>query len=1285
MNLRRLIIRIAIILACLIIVGAAVMASFQLLTPVVARYWLNQGEITQLLAKQGIQVGAIRASWRGIGPMITVEHVTWEASNQALEQPIVKLDVVQLRFNLFKGLWTKQWNPYAVRVTGGQVDGQAVMDYVDHLQTDASPNQAGDSLAVIHQLSRVQWTNVHLTLPHHEQTLFVETSGRIKNSLENYRFELTVQRTNQPLSVLEVTADIQGTLADWRKSSGTAYVAWYDTDMASLLKPYEWENVALQTGFGEISTWFDWEKGQVNRVQSVVDLKEIHVTTQNNEHQLAGNIAGHFLWQQELKEKDNSSWVLSADNLYVQLADKEMLKTAFRLKKSTLKNVAKNNTSTQYEFSAPKIELPIINQLAVMSDQAIAKKLAQFTLDGVLEQLSILVDVDELSQTIQAYAVRSRLIGLGIFSHNLEQIPEIQGVDGELSFTHEKGLATLYSHDMQVNYPHWGLAPITIHELRSDIKWKKQEQEQEQYWHVDLSDLALTTPDMQVYGNVQLDIPPDHNMAIDSQLSFTRMPITAINRYLPMKLLSNDLSSWLQNSLQGGDIARADVVLAGRLNDFPFTEEKGQFSVELAIEKGILQYDSKWPVIHDIEGTLAFIGNSMKASVNSAKLYDVKIGPTTVEIPIIAKESTEHLMVKGVAAGDLSSGFNYIKNSPLVDYIPPSLQTALPKGSAQFTLDFDLPLSETQPLVYLKGLLRTQDARIDFAPWNVKVNKIQGDLVITEQGVFSDKLQGQSSLGGPLDVSIKTIPAANNKAGYVELQGKTRLSVVDLAKWYPSSAWAYVAGSTDVAILLRSFEYNKGVDQLIVSSQLNGITSTLPDFLAKAPDTPIDFSLEMNWPDAITAEYHITYDHRLESRLAFRSVNKQWLFDRGSVGFNQPIAANWREKPGLLVAGHLKTVSDFSALSKMSLNTENAEDTTTTALLHLIREIKLSIDHLSLGGFVANHAMVSLKPHNNNWDIVLEAQETAGTLTIPSKENTAPIQIKLSTCYFIPREKGAQKTVSTLKPTEIPEIIFDCDAFHFEKYPNVLGRVHLKTKKIPSGLDMTELTLDNPQSLFSLTGQWVALDNAQSTHLKGTIKTKSFGTVFARMGVVSEVSEGKGSLQFDANIADSPLNASAAKLNANVTIDLKDGRIMQVNSAVGRVLNLFSLENLKKRLSLDFSDIFSEGFTFDTLTGQFLVQKGVVSTNNFNILASSADMLITGQTNLVTEQLNMDVTVIPHVTSTLPLAVGIATANPLIGAAVWLADKVVGSQLDKITQYRYHVTGSWDKPNVQPI
>lgn len=170
----------------------------------------------------------------------------------------------------------------------------------------------------------------------------------------------------------------------------------------------------------------------------------------------------------------------------------------------------------------------------------------------------------------------------------------------------------------------------------------------------------------------------------------------------------------------------------------------------------------------------------------------------------------------------------------------------------------------------------------------------------------------------------------------------------------------------------------------------------------------------------------------------------------------------------------------------------------------------------------------------------------------------------------------------------------------------------------------------------------------------------------------------EGSIQL--NWPGSPADFSLATVEAEFDLRAEDGRLVSVDEGgAGKLLSLFSLNTLQRRLTLDFSDVFKEGFTFDKMQGHFVVMDGDAFTNDFTIKGSSAIIDIAGRTGLVAQDYDQLVTVTPQVSSTLPIAGAIA-GGPAIGAAVFLADKLVGDKFNRITRIQYQVVGSWDEP-----
>jgi len=59
---------------------------------------------------------------------------------------------------------------------------------------------------------------------------------------------------------------------------------------------------------------------------------------------------------------------------------------------------------------------------------------------------------------------------------------------------------------------------------------------------------------------------------------------------------------------------------------------------------------------------------------------------------------------------------------------------------------------------------------------------------------------------------------------------------------------------------------------------------------------------------------------------------------------------------------------------------------------------------------------------------------------------------------------------------------------------------------------------------------------------------------------------------------------------------LKRGRLLQVEPGAARLVGLFALQALPRRLTLDFTDIVQDGLDFETVKGNLAVENGVANT-----------------------------------------------------------------------------------------
>ncbi len=154
-------------------------------------------------------------------------------------------------------------------------------------------------------------------------------------------------------------------------------------------------------------------------------------------------------------------------------------------------------------------------------------------------------------------------------------------------------------------------------------------------------------------------------------------------------------------------------------------------------------------------------------------------------------------------------------------------------------------------------------------------------------------------------------------------------------------------------------------------------------------------------------------------------------------------------------------------------------------------------------------------------------------------------------------------------------------------------------------------------------------------------------------------------------------------MSGEIQIEATKGRFLKLEPGAGRLLGLISLQGLPRRFLLDFGDVFSEGFAFDSINGRMSVKSGLMRSDRLQIDGPAARVMISGETNLKQETQRLRVAVQPELGGSA--ALGVALVNPLAGAATLLAHKLLQNPLNKMFGVEYLVTGKWDDPKVEKL
>jgi len=250
-----------------------------------------------------------------------------------------------------------------------------------------------------------------------------------------------------------------------------------------------------------------------------------------------------------------------------------------------------------------------------------------------------------------------------------------------------------------------------------------------------------------------------------------------------------------------------------------------------------------------------------------------------------------------------------------------------------------------------------------------------------------------------------------------------------------------------------------------------------------------------------------------------------------------------------------------------------------------------------------------------------------------------------------------------------------------------LGHLELLARPRGSEWRIDRLVLANDNGRLEAEGAWRVLDRAQQTKLDIILDVKEAGGFLATFGYPDSVQGAPTKIDGQLVWAGAPHEFDFPTLSGTFHIGVGAGRFTRIEPGLGKLIGVLSLQALPRRVSLDFRDVFSEGFAFDEINGNVRITNGVMATSNLKLAGPAAKVEISGETDLAKETQRLSVRVQPALSSSVSAGAALLfLANPIVGAVVGagslLAQTIMHDPIEKIFSYEYAVSGSWSDPIV---
>jgi len=235
------------------------------------------------------------------------------------------------------------------------------------------------------------------------------------------------------------------------------------------------------------------------------------------------------------------------------------------------------------------------------------------------------------------------------------------------------------------------------------------------------------------------------------------------------------------------------------------------------------------------------------------------------------------------------------------------------------------------------------------------------------------------------------------------------------------------------------------------------------------------------------------------------------------------------------------------------------------------------------------------------------------------------------------------------------------------------GRVEVTARRDGADWRIGKLAVVNPEGSLAGSGAWRVGADAR-TSLKLSLESSDLGKLLERFGRPDRVVGGTGKVEGTLSWSGGPLALQFPSLSGELSLNAEKGQFPQIQSGFGRVLSL---------VSLNLSEATAKGYQFDSATASLQIAAGVLSTQDMKLRSAAAEVSMAGNIDLAQSTQDLRVKVVPSMRRGVTAAVGLV--HPVIGVGVAVAQGVLKDPVGQIFASEYHVTGSWNDPQVEKL
>lgn len=1046
-------------------------------------------------------------------------------------------------------------------------------------------------------------------------------------------------------------------------SNGRVWLQADDIDLKPWLGKWMQDNIALETAQFSLEGWMTINKGDVTGGDVWLKQGGASWLGEKETHTLSvDNLTAHIT-------RENPGWQFSIPDTRITMDGKPWPSGALTLAWIPEQDVGgkDNKRSDELRIRASNLELAGlegIRPLAAKLSPALGDVWRSTQPSGKINTLALDIPLQAADKT------RFQASWSDLAWKQWKLLPGAEHFSGTLSGSVENGLLTASMKQAKMPYETVFRAPLEIADGQATISWLNNDKG----FQLDGRNIDVKAKAVHARGGFRYLQPANDEPWLGILAGISTDDGSQAWRYFPENLMGKDLVDYLSGAIQGGEADNATLVYGGNPQLFPYKHNEGQFEVLVPLRNAKFAFQPDWPALTNLGIELDFINDGLWMKTDGVNLGGVRASNLTAVIPDYSKEK---LLIDADIKGPGKAVGPYFDETPLKDSLGATLQELQLDGDVNARLHLDIPLNGE--LVTAKGEVTLRNNSLFIKPLDSTLKNLSGKFSFINGDLQSEPLTA-SWFNQPLNVDFSTKEGAKAYQVAVNLNGNWQPAKTGVLPAAVNEALSgSVAWDGKVGIVLP---YHAGATYNVeLNGDLKNVSSHLPSPLAKPAGEPLPVNVKV---DGNLNSFELTGQAGADNHF-----NSRWLLGQKLTLDRAIWAADSKTLPPLPEQSGVElNMPPMNGAEWLALFQKGAAESVGGAA-SFPQHITLRTPMLSLGNQQWNNLSIVSQPTANGTQVEAQGREINATLAM---RNNAPWLANIKYLYYNPsvaKTRGDSTPSSPFPTTERINFRGWSDAqircaecwFWGQKF----GRIDSDITISGNTLTLTNGLIDTGFSRLTADGEWINNPGNERTSLKGKLRGQKIDAAAEFFGVTTPIRQSSFNVDYDLHWRKAPWQPDEATLNGIIHTQLGKGEITEINTGhAGQLLRLLSVDALMRKLRFDFRDTFGEGFYFDSIRSTAWIKDGVMHTDDTLVDGLEADIAMKGSVNLVRRDLNMEAVVAPEISATVGVAAAFAV-NPIVGAAVFAASKVLGPLWSKVSILRYHISGPLDDPQINEV